>query len=115
VLDEASTYVAERRRTMMFAVRDRLRAEERHLTTTRDRLTVQSRAVVRAAELMLQANRQLLVAYDPSRRLAQGWSVVTNAQGAVVKSLGDIGVGDDIRVRVSDGTFGAHVTKKEET
>ncbi len=115
VLDEASTYLSERRRTMMFAVRDRLRAEERHLATTRDRLIVQSRAVVRSAELMLQANRQLLVAYDPSRRLAQGWSVVTNDQGAVVRSLGDIGVGDDVRVRVSDGTFGAHVTKKEET
>ncbi len=115
VLDEASTYLSERRRTMMFAVRDRLRAEERHLATTRDRLVVQSRAVVRSAELMLQANRQLLVAYDPSRRLAQGWSVVTNAQGTVVRSLGDIGVGDDVRVRVSDGTFGAHVTKKEET
>jgi exodeoxyribonuclease VII large subunit len=115
VLDEATTYLSERRRTMMFAVRDRLRAEERHLATTRDRLIVQSRAVMRSAELMLQANRQLLVAYDPSRRLAQGWSVVTDARGAVVKSLGDIGVGDHIRVRVSDGSFGAHVTQKEET
>jgi exodeoxyribonuclease VII large subunit len=115
VLDEASTYVAERRRTMMFAVRDRLRAEERHLTTTRERLLVQSRNVVRSADLMLQANRQLLLAYDPARRLAQGWSVVTDAQGAVVKSLGDIGVGDDVRVRVSDGSFGAHVTEEEGT
>jgi exodeoxyribonuclease VII large subunit len=115
VLDEASAYVAERRRTVMFAVRDRLRAEERHLATTRERLVVQSRAVLRSAELMLQSNRQLLVAYDPARRLAQGWSVVTNAQGAVVRSLGDIGVGDDVDVRVSDGTFGARVTQKETT
>ncbi len=115
VLDEASTYLSERRRTMMFAVRDRLRGEERHLATTRDRLVVQGRAVLRSAELMLQSNRQLLVAYDPARRLAQGWSVVTNAQGAVVRSLRDIGVGDDVDVRVSDGTFGAHVTQKETT
>ncbi|MGC2486036.1 MAG: exodeoxyribonuclease VII large subunit [Acidimicrobiales bacterium] len=115
VVDEASTYLSERRRTMMFAVRDRLRAEERHLVTTRGRLLVQSRGVLRSAELMLQANRQLLTAYDPSRRLVQGWSVVTNAQGAVVKSLRDIEVGDDVRVRVSDGTFGAHVTGKEGT
>jgi exodeoxyribonuclease VII large subunit len=115
VLDEASTYLSERRRTMMFAVRDRLRAEERHLATTRDRLVVQGRAVLRSAELMLQSNRQLLIAYDPARRLAQGWSVVTNAQGTVVRSLRDIGVGDDVDVRVSDGTFGAHVTQKETT
>src|SRR6204780_723284 len=32
VVDEATEYVAERRRTMIFAVRDRLRAEQRHLT-----------------------------------------------------------------------------------
>ncbi|HTT58508.1 MAG TPA: exodeoxyribonuclease VII large subunit [Acidimicrobiales bacterium] len=113
VLDEASVYVAERRRTMIFAVRDRLRAEERHLATMRERLVAQGRAVLRSAELMLQSNRQLVVAYDPARRLAQGWSVVTNAHGAVVKSLGDIGVGDDVDVRVSDGVFGARVTKKE--
>ena len=35
VLDEATEYVAERRRTMVFAVRDRLRAEQRHLDSTR--------------------------------------------------------------------------------
>ena len=43
MLDEATEYVAERRRTMIFAVRDRLRAEQRHLASTRDRLLVHSR------------------------------------------------------------------------
>jgi exodeoxyribonuclease VII large subunit len=115
VLNEATVYLGERRRTMIFAVRDRLRAEERHLATTRDRLVVQSRQLLTSASVMIQNNRQLLVAYDPTRRLAQGWSVVTTTKGAVVKSLEDVATGDEVRVRVADGTFGARVGEKEES
>jgi exodeoxyribonuclease VII large subunit len=115
VVNEATVYLGERRRTMIFAVRDRLRAEERHLATTRDRLVVQSRQVLTSASVMIQSNRQLLVAYDPARRLAQGWSVVTTTEGAVVKSLEDVATGDEVRVRVADGVFGARVGEKEES
>jgi exodeoxyribonuclease VII large subunit len=115
VLNEASAYLGERRRTVVFAVRDRLRAEERHLGSTRERLVVQSRHVLTSAAQTLQSNRQLLVAYDPARRLAQGWSVVTNAQGAVVKSLEDVTTGGDVRVRVRDGSFVATVAEKEKS
>ncbi len=115
VLNEATVYLGERRRTMIFAVRDRLRAEERHLATTRDRLVVQSRQLLTSASVMIQSNRQLLVAYDPARRLAQGWSVVTTADGTVVKSLEDVATGEEVRVRVADGAFGARVGEKEES
>jgi exodeoxyribonuclease VII large subunit len=115
VLNEATAYLGERRRTVVFAVRDRLRAEERHLGSTRERLVVQSRHVLASASQILQSNRQLLVAYDPARRLAQGWSVVTNAEGAVVKSLEDVATGDDVRVRVRDGSFVATVGEKEKS
>jgi exodeoxyribonuclease VII large subunit len=109
VLDEATAYVAERRRTMIFAVRDRLRSEERHLASTRQRLLIQSGHLLASATQMLTSTRQLLAAYDPARRLAQGWSVVTDSNGAVVKSLADIASGDDVRVLVSDGSFNARV------
>jgi exodeoxyribonuclease VII large subunit len=109
VLEEASAYLAERRRTMIFAVRDRLRSEERHLATTRQHLVMQSGHVLAAATRMLASDRQLLAAYDPTRRLAQGWAVVTDSSGAVVKSLANIAAGDNVRVLVSDGTFGATV------
>jgi exodeoxyribonuclease VII large subunit len=115
VVNEATVYLGERRRTMIFAVRDRLRAEERHLTTTRERLVVQSRQLLTSASVMIQSNRQLLVAYDPARRLAQGWSVVTTKEGAVVKSLEDVATGDEVQVRVADGMFGARVREKEES
>jgi len=108
VLDEASAYVAERRRTMIFAVRDRLRAEQRHLLATRSRLDLHARHVVTNAEAWLSGRRRLLGAYDPARRLAQGWSIVTR-DGAVVRAIDGVASGQLVAVRVSDGSFDATV------
>jgi len=111
-VDEASEYVAERRRTMIFAVRDRLRAEQRHLASTRAGLMVHSRHLLASNAQVLASHRALLSAYDPKRRLAQGWSIVTNRDGTVVTSLDDVAVGDAVSVRVSDGSFDSTVTGK---
>jgi exodeoxyribonuclease VII large subunit len=113
VLDEATEYVAERRRTMIFAVRDRLRAEQRHLTSTRQRLWLQSRHLLDSTTRTLASTRQLLSAYDPTRRLAQGWSIVTGADGSVVRTLAQVRGGDRVRVRVSDGSFESTVNEKD--
>ena len=113
VLDEATEYLAERRRTMIFAVRDRLRAERRHLGSVRQQLLMQSRHVMTSAGQLITSTKQLLGAYDPKKRMAQGWSVTTNASGQVVKSLGDVAVGENVRVLVSDGSFESTVNKKD--
>ncbi len=112
VLDEAENYLGERRRTMNFAVRDRLRAEARHLSSTRERLGVSSRRVLDDAARHLETTRQLLAAYDPVRRLSQGWSIVTTRDGQVVRGLAAVGVGDEVSVRVTDGTFVSVVKEK---
>lgn len=112
VVEEATEYVAERRRTMIFAVRDRLRAEQRHLASTRGALLMHSRHLLNSAGQSLNSNRALLSAYDPNRRLAQGWSIVTGRDGAVVKSLSDVAVGERVSVRVSDGSFDSTVGTK---
>ena len=112
VLDEATEYVAERRRTMIFAVRDRLRAEQRHLASTRGQLLMHSRHLLNTAGTWLASGRLLLGAYDPKRRLAQGWSIVTGADGAVVASLDDVRVGEVVKVLVSDGSFRSTVEEK---
>ena len=112
ILDEATEYAAERRRTMIFAVRDRLRAEQRHLASTRSGLWVHSRHLLTSSAQMLASHRALLSAYDPKRRLAQGWSVVTNREGQVVKSLDDVAAGDTVSVLVSDGSFESTVNEK---
>ncbi len=113
VLDEAEAFLGERRRTMIFAVRDRLRAEDRHLTAVRERIGVGARHVVERADQWLEASRSLLLAYDPQRRLAQGWSIVSSSDGAIVRGVGDVVRGDAITVRVVDGVIGATVTSGE--
>jgi exodeoxyribonuclease VII large subunit len=112
VLDEATVYVAERRRTMILAVRDRLRAEERHVASTRGRLIMHARHLLNTSSQQLSSARQLLSAYDPERRLRQGWSIVTDQRGGVVKSINDVEPGDAVRVMVSDGTFASTVSEK---
>jgi exodeoxyribonuclease VII large subunit len=113
VLDEATAYVGERRRTMIFAVRDRLRSEQRHLVGVRERLAIESRHVLDAAGTALASRRQLLAAYDPRRRFLQGWAVVSRADGRVVRSREDVAVGDVLGVMVSDGAFAATVSGKD--
>jgi exodeoxyribonuclease VII large subunit len=112
VLDEATEFLNERRRTMIFAVRDRLRSEERHLGTVRERLLLQTRHLLEATTTSLATTRQLLSAYDPTRRLAQGWSIVTRADGTTVTRLEDVAIGDAVHVRVSDGSLGVAITTK---
>ena len=112
VLDESTEYLAERRRTLIFAVRDRLRGEYRHLGTTRERLTMQQRHVMESATLWLHTSRQLLGAYDPKRRQAQGWAIVTNRSGRVVTTTNDVLVGETLRVDVRDGWIGVAVIEK---
>lgn len=111
ILDEATEYVGERRRTMIFAVRDRLRLEQRHLSATRARLVLQGTHLLSDAQQMLASSRQLLGAYDPVRRLAQGWSIVTRSDGRLVKQISDVVQGDVVAVRLSDGTFESTVGK----
>ncbi|MHB2028180.1 MAG: exodeoxyribonuclease VII large subunit [Acidimicrobiales bacterium] len=113
VLDEATAYLAERRRTIIFAVRDRLRAEERQLASTRERLVIQARHLILSATQMLASSRQLLAAYDPHRRLAQGWSIVSDARGGVVSSISDVVEGDDVTIRVRDGSLLTRVSEKK--
>jgi exonuclease VII large subunit len=97
---------------MIFAVRDRLRSEERHLGSVRERLVLQTRHLLDAESTSLATTRQLLAAYDPTRRLAQGWSIITRTDGSTVSRVSDVQVGDDVRVRVSDGSFDASITTK---
>jgi exodeoxyribonuclease VII large subunit len=113
VVDEATEYVGERRRTMMLAVRDRLGAEQLHLDHTAAALARHASHLIEVEGQRLGASRQLLGAYDPKRRLAQGWSIVTNGAGRVVRSLGDVRVGEVVGVRVSDGVFEAAVSEKK--
>ncbi|MDE3043918.1 MAG: exodeoxyribonuclease VII large subunit [Acidobacteriota bacterium] len=113
LLEESLEYLRERRRTVVFALRDRLRAETRHLATQRQRLLRDARQLLEVNATWLTSARQLLSAYDPQRRLAQGWSMVTTASGTLVRSSDDVVEGTNLVIRVSDGLVTGVVTGKE--
>ncbi len=113
ILEEASEYLAERRRTVMFAVRDRLVGEQRRLDHVRQSLGRHARHLLETEATKLASTRHLLGAYDPQRRLSQGWSIMTNAAGQVVTSVSDVRVGEVVSVRVSDGTLESTVNDKK--
>ena len=113
VLDEATEFLGERRRTMIFAVRDRLRSEERHLGTVRERLVLQTHHLLDTTTTTLASTRQLLSAYDPTRRLAQGWAIVTSADGHTVSRIENVALGAVVQVRVSNGRLGVTITTKD--
>ena len=113
LLEQETEFLAERRRTMMFAVRDRLVSEQRHLRAVGQRLALHAEHRVQAAAATLAATRQLLGAYDPQRRLAQGWALVTDAEGHLVRSVTAVTRGQEVRISVRDGHLGATITETE--
>ena len=113
IVDEATEFLGERRRTMIFAVRDRLRAEQRHLVATRERAVLAVRYSIDRAEHWLETVHRLLVAYDPQRRLVQGWSIVSKVDGSIVRSVSDVSAGEGVVIRVGDGELAASITVRE--
>jgi len=111
--EEATEYVAERRRTVMLAVRDRLTGEQRRLSHVREGLARHARHLVETESARLASTRQLLAAYDPERRLAQGWTIVSSLDGRVVRSVNDVRLGETVILRVVDGRIGTTVTDKK--
>jgi exodeoxyribonuclease VII large subunit len=114
IVEEATEYLAERRRTVALALRDRLGAEQLRLDHARRSLEQQATHLLNREQQQLQSLSTLLGAYDPRRRLAQGWSIVTDAQGRTVRSIAELQVGSDVVIRVSDGRAVATVQRKEE-
>lgn len=115
VLDESSQRVQSARREILSTARNRLSAEKRSLQHHSNTMLRAARSVVSASSDHLAATRQLFSAYDPQRRLDQGWSIATTADGTVVKSVTHISNGDNLVVRVSDGTIETTVKDKKGT
>lgn len=103
VLDDAGQRVQSARREVLSTARNRLSSEQRALHHHAATMIRAARTVITTSSDQLQATRQLLAAYDPQRRLEQGWAIVTTATGDVVKSTSDVASGEQLTIRVSDG------------
>ena len=86
------------------------------------RLDRSSEDALRSLELALErAEERLrglgaaLAAYSPYNVLGRGYAILTDAEGHVVRSVGALHAGDNVTVRVSDGTAGARITSLPES
>lgn len=115
VLDDATQRVQSARREILSTARNRLSAEQRALQHHSSTMLRAARAVLSTSGDHLASTRQLFAAYDPQRRLDQGWSIVTTSDGSVVTSVNQVAVGLGLTVRVSDGTIETIVKDKKGT
>lgn len=92
---------------------------QRRLARLRERLAAVAQrpqaAVVRRLEahaLHLRGLARSLEATSPLATIARGYSITTHADGRVVRSVEDVRSGDEIRVRVADGTLDARIADR---
>jgi len=72
------------------------------------------RAAYQSAQFRLQATKRLLEAYDPVAALQRGYALV-RAGGQLVKRVGQLEIGAQVELTLSDGVAHATIVDKEKT
>lgn len=90
-----------------------LAREASMLGQARDRLARAAARIVRPHEAAVASAAATLDALSPLKVLGRGYAIARNAEGHVVTSTRGLAVGDDVRVMVGGGSFGARVTDVE--
>ena len=85
---------------------DQAAAEERD---HRRQLAVAAPRAIRRQTNDLAGLAARTTAADPARLLARGWSIVRTADGDVVRSIGAVHAGQELRATVADGTISSTV------
>jgi len=93
-----------------------LRASDRILTsaaTTETARTARLRSgahrVLVQEEHQMQRRSQVLRAYDPRRQMERGWSLARDNAGRVVRSVSNLGIGDELTTKFVDGEVASRV------
>ena len=55
-----------------------------------------------------------LDAMSPLKVLTRGYSVTSNTDGSLIRSVSQLNTGDDVHVRLSDGSLTAKITEIKE-
>ncbi|MGQ0640065.1 MAG: exodeoxyribonuclease VII large subunit [Gemmatimonadaceae bacterium] len=77
------------------------------------RLQARAEQVVERRRLRLESYAGRLDALSPLATLGRGYAAVFTGEGAAISDAGAVNVGDDLRVRMRDGSFGARVESKD--
>ena len=109
-----------RRRAETLALRLRYMSPENQLNTKRqyamdleDRLTIHMQRSLRETKHRLQLLAQQLEAHSPLRKLSEGYSLVTDESGRVVRDFGKIETGMKLTLRMLEGDVITRVEEKQ--
>ena len=108
-----------RRRVEELSGRRVLKSPMGYIDLKRMELDMQRAALLTAQERRTASARHALVraaaaldALSPMKVLCRGYAIASAGSGAVLRSVGDVGTGEHIRVELSDGTLGCVVEEK---
>lgn len=90
--------------TELSLYREKLRRCQEDLLSETNRLLAQTNQILTSSE-------KLLKAYDPAQRLSQGYSIVRNEAGNVIKSSRGLTIGSHVSVQFAKGGADAEVKK----
>lgn len=94
--------------------RTRLMNARQRLDETLQRASRALASELRLRDAELRRLRHSLQAVGPAAVLERGYSIVTTEpQGEILRSVEQVGTGDRLRIRISDGSLGAMVEKIE--
>jgi exodeoxyribonuclease VII large subunit len=87
----------------------RIQTDRQRLDDLSVRSEIATQHYLELLQARLAGQAQRLTALSPSAVLSRGFAIVTGTDGEVVWRVDQVDPGDDIQVRVSDGSFGAKV------
>lgn len=88
----------------------RLERGQKLLLELNHRLEIAMRNLQKKREQSLVMQVEKLHLLSPLNTLLRGYAVVSNDDGAIVKSITDVGINDTLQVKVADGTISVKVT-----
>ncbi len=114
-LDHAAHRLSRHLGTTGLHARHRLANASRFFDDASRQMSSTARSRLRSAGHALDEADVRARLLDPVRVLAQGWTITTDSEGTVVRSVADVAPGTGLITRVVDGTIASTVESKQES
>jgi len=102
--------IAQLKRHLRDVIQFQLQGCKHQLQNQRERLLgLHPRHLLQRERQLLNHRRQLLRALSPQHLLGRGFSLMRDAQGKIVSSVGQLKAGDGVMIEVADGALDATV------
>lgn len=95
-------------------LRTRIEYEQMHLDHLTGAMQDRLREMIASGSERIELLKEVIEAANPYAILQRGYSVVTDTEGAVLRSVSGLTAGDGVRIRMSDGSAEAQITSVDQ-